>query len=150
MYIYLNSVHKYLYVHSKTDHNRLLDSLGVCLSARIKAGASWRASQLMVAAVKLARQGQLHCLVQDFCRYCPNSWNDWIQGYCLVQDFCRYCPNSWNDWIQDDSWSANGCRRLFVFCNPISQLKGILVLNVPWDHCFYFMDWKVVMEYWKI
>ena len=61
MYVYLNSaVHKYLYVHQKTDHNQLLDSLGVCLSARIKAGASWRASQLMAAAVKLARQGQLH------------------------------------------------------------------------------------------
>ena len=41
-----------------TDHNRLPDSLRVCLSARIKA-----ASQLMAAAVKLARQGQLHCLV---------------------------------------------------------------------------------------
>ena len=39
MYIYLNSVHKYLYVHSKTDHNQLLHSLGVCLSARFKVGA---------------------------------------------------------------------------------------------------------------
>ena len=39
MYIYLNSVHKYLYVHSKTDHNRLPHSLGVCLLARFKVGA---------------------------------------------------------------------------------------------------------------
>ena len=56
MYIYLNSVHKYLYVHSKTDHNRLPHSLGVCLSARFKVGAQ---SQVMDAAAKLAREGQV-------------------------------------------------------------------------------------------
>ena len=93
-----------------TDHSRLPHSLGVCLLARFKVGA-----QSAPAYGRCCKAGESQVTLPG------------VGFLSLLPKFM--------EWIQDDSWSANGCRRLFVFCNPISQLKGILVLNVPCDHC---------------
>ena len=84
MYIYLNSVHKYLYVHSKTVRNQLPHSLGVCLLARFKVGAQsapaygrcCKAGESQVTYTIQHRRQSISCSLQQVIAAVNKKWVD--------------------------------------------------------------------------